>query len=85
MRLRATTPITVRILCANATSAFFFPSRFTHRRYAAANAVPLVWLAAHAACTSAVRSHWLPLVVRPLRRLPALWSFPGHIPAHDAR
>src|SRR5262249_22945896 len=51
----------------------------------AATAVPLVWLAAHAACTSAVRSHWLPLVVLPPRRLPALSWLPGHSPAHDDR
>src|SRR5262245_61044805 len=44
-----------------------------------------VWLAAHAACVSTCRSHRLPLVVRPLRRLPALSLLPGHIPAQLAR
>src|SRR5262249_26550237 len=29
--------------------------------------------------------YWLPLVVRPLRRFPALWSLPGHRPAQLAR
>jgi hypothetical protein len=38
-----------------------------------------------AAATGMLRSHGLPLRVRPLRRLPALWSLPGHIPAHEAK
>jgi hypothetical protein len=44
-----------------------------------------VWLAAHAACTRIRFSQRFPFVMRPLRRLPALLLFPGHIPAHDAR
>ena len=45
----------------------------------------MLWLAAQAAWVSICRSHRLPLVVRPLLRLPALSLFPGHIPAHDAK
>lgn len=42
-------------------------------------------LAAHAACVNTCRRHRLPLVVRPLVRLPALSLLPGQIPAHDAK
>src|ERR1035437_6702036 len=52
-------------------------------RYWADMYVPLLWLAAQAAWTKAVRSHRLPWLVWPLCRLPALWRLPGHIAAHD--
>src|SRR5437868_5660564 len=74
-----------RILWPTATSAFFRPSLLAHLRYTAGKIVSLVRAAAHATWTSVDRSHWLPLVVLPLRRLPALWSLPGHIPAQLAR
>src|SRR5438105_9089426 len=65
--------------------AFFFPSRLAHLWYVTPKIVFLVCDAAQATCTSVVRSHWLPLVVRLLRRFPALSLWPGHRPAHDAR
>src|SRR5437764_13819330 len=77
--------MTVNTLWPTATSAFFTPSRLDHRRYNPGKIGPLGRDAAHATCTSIDRSHRLPLVVVPLRRLPAVWSLPGHTPAHDAR
>src|SRR5579871_5188063 len=73
------------ILWPNATRAFFLPSRLTALRYVSERIVPLVWLADQATCTSIDLSQALPLVVLPVRRLPALWLFPGHIPAQLAR
>src|ERR1700738_2358843 len=44
-----------------------------------------LWLPAQAACTRACRSQRLPLVVFPLRFLPALSLLPGEMPAQEAR
>ncbi len=40
----------------------------------------MVRVAASAASVSAIPSHRDPLRVRPVRRLPADWSLPGHCP-----
>lgn len=45
----------------------------------------LLGAAACAAWTRAARTHGLPLRVLPLRRLPALSLWPGHMPAREAK
>ena len=66
--------------------AFFFPSRFA-RTGGTAPRRSSPWCASPptppAPASSAARR--LPLVVRPVRRLPALWLLPGHTPAQLAR
>src|SRR5260221_9791127 len=69
------------IECATATRAFFLPRRRANLWYWAARYVFLVWEAAHAACTNAVRKYGFPLFVLPVLRLPADSLFPGHSPA----
>jgi len=68
-----------------ATAARLGPRRAANRRYCEPRYVPSLRPAACAACTSATRSHRLPLVALPLRRLPALSLLPGPIPARLAR
>ena len=70
-----------KMLWATATAAFLVPRRAVSRRNCAARYV-LVRLAACAASTSAVRNHRLPFRVLPLRRFPALSSWPSDCRDH---
>ncbi len=71
-------------VCARATSAFFFPIRFTSDQYLAENRVFLVRAAAQAHSHRIAFSMLLP--ERTLVRffLPALSKLPGHTPAQAA-
>src|ERR671930_2808550 len=73
------------MVCPTAIRARFFPRRAAIRRYWAARYVFFVLEATWAISTRICRSQRLPFHVLPLKRLPPLSWFPGHLPAQEAR
>src|SRR5579871_1192437 len=70
---------------ATAMMAFLGPRRPFKRRNCAPRYVFLVLVAAHATWTKMVLSHGAPMRRRVERRLPALSSLRGHMPAQESR
>src|SRR6266853_5159138 len=75
----------VRMEAATAIMAFLGPRRALMRWYRACRQLPFFLIAAQEHCTTVVLSQGAPLRRRLDRRLPALSSLRGQMPAHETR